>query len=136
MWFRCAWSPIACSSGGATWSNLLPGDKLSHAARVVPLVGEGERMSLAATDELERTDEAFARNRLLSTFPADARALIEPDCSVVDLELGAVLHSSGDDVVTSYFPFGPTMISLGIELADGRSVEVASVGQEGAVGGI
>jgi CRP-like cAMP-binding protein len=93
-------------------------------------------MNIALIDELTRTDQAFARNRLLSTFPADARALLEPATSVVDLELGAILHSSGEHIVSSYFPYGPTMISLGVELADGRTIEVASIGQEGAVGGI
>ena len=89
-----------------------------------------------ATDELERSDEAFARNRLLATFPPEARALIEPYASVVDLDLGSVVHPRGGDVLNSYFPFGPTMISLRLELQDGRTVEVASIGQEGAVGGI
>lgn len=93
-------------------------------------------MNLAATDELQRTDEAFARNRLLATFPAEARALIEPQAAVVDFELGAIVHGCGEDVVNSYFPFGSTMISLCLDLADGRTVEVASIGQEGAVGGI
>jgi CRP-like cAMP-binding protein len=93
-------------------------------------------MDVAATDELQRTDEAFAGNRLLATFPADARALLEPYSTVVELALGAVVHASGEDVVNSYFPFGPAMVSLGVTLADGRSVEVASIGQEGAVGGI
>jgi len=93
-------------------------------------------MDLAATDELERTDEAFARNRLLSTFPPDARAALEPHSSVVELELGSVVYESGQDLATSLFPYGPTMISLRLDLADGRSIEVASIGQEGAVGGI
>jgi CRP-like cAMP-binding protein len=93
-------------------------------------------MSVAVADELRRTDQAFARNRLLSTFSAEVRALLEPSAEVVDLALGGVLHSSGEHIVCSYFPFGPTMISLGVELADGRTIEVASIGQEGAVGGI
>jgi CRP-like cAMP-binding protein len=93
-------------------------------------------MDVAVTDELTRTDEAFARNRLLATFPAEARAFLEPYATVVDLASGAILHSSGENVVSSHFPFGPTMISLGVELADGRTIEVASVGQEGAIGGI
>jgi CRP-like cAMP-binding protein len=93
-------------------------------------------MTGAVTDELERTDEAFARNRLLATFSPEVRAQIEPSASVVDLELGSVVHASGDDVVNSYFPFGPTMVSLRLELTDGRTIEVASIGQEGAVGGI
>ena len=93
-------------------------------------------MDLAATDELERADQAFARNRLLSTFPPEARALIEPYATAVDLELGTVVHACGQDVVTTYFPYGSTMISLSLELSDGRTVEVASIGHEGAVGGI
>ena len=93
-------------------------------------------MGVAVADELERADQAFARNRLLSTFPAEARATIEPFASVVELELGAVVQTSGEDVVISYFPFGATMISLRVELQDGRTIEVASIGQEGAVGGI
>ena len=93
-------------------------------------------MTRAVTDELERTDEAFARNRLLATFSPEVRTHIEPYASVVDLDLGSVVHASGDDVVNSYFPFGPTMISLRLELTDGRTIEVASIGQEGAVGGI
>lgn len=93
-------------------------------------------MNLVASDVLERTDEAFARNRLLATFSAEARALLEPHSSVVDLDLGSVVQTSGEHVVTSYFPFGPTMVSLRLELNDGRTIEVASIGQEGAVGGI
>ncbi|WP_309660870.1 Crp/Fnr family transcriptional regulator [Sphingomonas sp.] len=93
-------------------------------------------MTLTATDDLERTDEAFARNRLLATFSPETRALLEPFSSVVDFELGSVVHGSGDSVINSYFPFGPTMVSLRIELSDGRTIEVASIGHEGAVGGI
>jgi CRP-like cAMP-binding protein len=93
-------------------------------------------MDLLVTDELQRTDEAFARNLLLATFPAEARALIEPHASVIEFETGAIVHASGADVVTTYFPFGTTMISLCVDLADGRTIEVASIGQEGAVGGI
>ena len=93
-------------------------------------------MNRAGTDELVQTADAFARNRLLATFPAEARALLEPHTAVVDLALGTVINTSGADVVRSVFPFGPTMISLRLELSDGRAVEVASIGQEGAVGGI
>jgi CRP-like cAMP-binding protein len=93
-------------------------------------------MDMIITDELNRTDQAFARNRLLATFPSEARAALEPYSSIVDLDLGSVVHARGQDVVHSYFPFGPTMVSLGLELGDGRTIEVASIGQEGAVGGI
>ncbi|HWJ37146.1 MAG TPA: Crp/Fnr family transcriptional regulator [Sphingomicrobium sp.] len=88
------------------------------------------------TDELMRADEAFAGNRLLSTFSREARALIEPYGEMVELEPGEIVLHSGDQVQASLFPVGPTMISMTVELSGGRTAEVASVGREGAVGGI
>lgn len=93
-------------------------------------------MNRTTTDELDRIDEAFAGNRLLSTFGAADRALIEPFGTFVELKLAEVLHANGADVRATYFPFGPAMISLVVDLAGGRSVEVASLGHEAAVGGI
>src|SRR5436190_7496225 len=87
-------------------------------------------------DELTRADEAFAGNRLLSTFSREARALVEPFGEMVDLKAGEVVLTRGDQVEASLFPIGPAMISLTVELSGGRTAEVASVGREGAVGGI
>ena len=93
------------------------------------------RMSDTMT-EPDRLDPAFAGNMLLATFSAEARALIEPGADIVELTVGQLVQNRGQDVEWSYFPFGTTMISLVVELADGRSVQVASIGREGAVGGI
>jgi hypothetical protein len=87
-------------------------------------------------DELNEADEAFAGNRLLSTFNAEARGLIEPAGVLIQLASGDVVLDRGAEVESSLFPVGPTMISMGVELFGGRSVEVASIGREGAVGGI
>jgi CRP-like cAMP-binding protein len=88
------------------------------------------------TDDLTRADQAFAGNRLLSTFAREARALIEPFGELVELEPDEIVLARGDQVRSSLFPVGPTMISMTVELAGGRSAEVASIGREGAVGGI
>ena len=96
----------------------------------------GRKMGVTVTDEIDRIDEGFTRNRLLSTFAHEARALFEPFATTVDLERNDVLQDSGSNVTSSYFPFGTTMVSLVIDLADRRSIEVASIGHEGAVGGI
>ena len=93
-------------------------------------------MNEVVTDELSRVDEAFSRNRLLSTFAAEARGLLEPFATLVGLERNDVIHDSGKDVTSTYFPFGTTVVSLVIDAGEGRSIEVASIGQEGAVGGI
>lgn len=86
-------------------------------------------------DELINADQAFAGNRLLSTFSREARALIEPSGVMVELGTGDVVLKRGDQVEASIFPVGPTMISMKVELG-GRAAEVASIGREGAVGGI
>ncbi|HKP34692.1 MAG TPA: Crp/Fnr family transcriptional regulator [Sphingomicrobium sp.] len=88
------------------------------------------------TDDLTRADEAFAGNRMLSTFSREARALIEPFGELVELGSGAVVLERGAQVHASLFPIGPTMMSLTVALSGGRSAEVASIGREGAVGGI
>jgi CRP-like cAMP-binding protein len=87
-------------------------------------------------DELVRADEAFGGNRLLSTFSREARALIEPDGEMIELGAGEIVLTRGDQVRASLFPVGPTMVSMTVELNGGRSAEVASIGREGAVGGI
>jgi CRP-like cAMP-binding protein len=93
-------------------------------------------MAEVVTDELIQADEAFAGNRLLSTFNAEARGLIEPSGEMVELQPGEIVLNRGDQVQASLFPVGSTMISMGVELNGSRSVEVASIGREGAVGGI
>ncbi|MEO7277879.1 MAG: Crp/Fnr family transcriptional regulator [Sphingomicrobium sp.] len=93
-------------------------------------------MSPTITDELSRADEAFAGNLLLATFDREARGLIEPYGEMTDLALGDSVLRSGEHVHTSVFPIGPTTISMGVQLASNRTIEVASIGREGAVGGI
>jgi CRP-like cAMP-binding protein len=87
-------------------------------------------------DEMTEADQAFAGNRLLSTFSREARALVEAHGELVQLEAGQIVLSRGDQVKASLFPVGQTMISMAVELAGGRTVEVASIGLRGAVGGI
>lgn len=80
--------------------------------------------------------DAFSANRLLSTFPPDLRSMVESKAQLVELDVGTVVLRRGVDVAYSLFPFGNTMVSMVVDLDDGRSVEVASIGREGAVGGI
>lgn len=87
-------------------------------------------------DELTQIDQAFSGNLLLASMPKEARALIEPFGTVVELQGDSTVHPRGAHVVHSYFPFGPTMICFVVGLSGGRSIEVASIGSEGAVGGI
>jgi CRP-like cAMP-binding protein len=78
----------------------------------------------------------FASNRLLSTLDPSDRALIESSAQAVELSRGEVLYEPGTDLGATYFPVAGTMVSMVIALSDGRSVEVGTIGKEGAVGGI
>jgi CRP-like cAMP-binding protein len=94
------------------------------------------KLAEVTTDELAQADEAFAGNRLLATFSREARALIEPFGNMVELDPGEMILRRGEDLQSSLFPVGPTMVTMVVELGHGRSIEVASIGREGAVGGI
>lgn len=93
-------------------------------------------MAQVTTDELIRVDEAFTGNGLLSTFSREARALIEPFGTMVELDPGEQVLERGEQVSSSLFLIGQTMVTMVVALGGNRSVEVASIGQEGAVGGI
>ncbi len=80
--------------------------------------------------------DAFSGNRLLATFPSDLRELLESRMEIVELDIGKMVLRRGVDVAYSLFPFATTMVSMAVDLDDGRTVEVASIGREGAVGGI
>jgi CRP-like cAMP-binding protein len=87
-------------------------------------------------DFTHASEPAFIGNRLLATFPPELRQTVRDQVEIIRLETGDTVLSKGDAVQSSVFPFGTTMISMIIDLADDRSVEVASIGKEGAVGGI
>jgi len=56
--------------------------------------------------------------------------------SSLDLKAGDQLFAAGHEVDHAIFPIDTLMISLLVDLDRGRSVEVASIGKEGAIGGI
>ena len=74
--------------------------------------------------------------RLRGALTARDFAVLEPHLELVRLPRGKVLFEPGDDVVTTYFPCVRSMVSLLIVTRDGREVEAATIGREGAVGGI
>jgi CRP-like cAMP-binding protein len=78
----------------------------------------------------------FASNRLLSTFSPADRALVESHATAVELKRGDILFESGSEVPATHFPFAGTVVALVVGLVDGRTVEVATIGKEGAIGGI
>ena len=85
---------------------------------------------------LSRFPLHFSSNRLLSTFSPADRKMIEGAATAVQLQRGEVLFDSGGDVPSTHFPAAGTVVAILVSLFDGRTVEVATIGKEGAVGGI
>jgi len=85
-------------------------------------------------DESKQTH--WMTNNLLRSLHSDDFALIKPLLQRWHGAAGAVIYEPGDDVRHAYFPCGPSLISFMVMMSDGRDVETALVGREGAAGGI
>jgi CRP-like cAMP-binding protein len=79
--------------------------------------------------------DELANNLLRKLRPQDY-ALLHPELECLGGRCGEVLYEPGHTVSYVYFPTGSAMISFRVVLPDGRTVETALVGREGAVGGI
>jgi len=84
--------------------------------------------------EVERW--APSDNRLLAALTRSDRDLIAEHLSPIVLRRGEVLFEPGEEVDTTYFPCRHTMISLRLATRDGQEIEAATVGREGALGGV
>lgn len=75
-------------------------------------------------------------NNFLRALRADDAAILEPLLEEWTGECGTILYEPGDAVRWVYFPCGPSLVSFLVVLEDGRAIETALIGREGAVGGI
>jgi len=76
------------------------------------------------------------RNNLLAALNPRDWALLRPHLAPLQLDAGQVLYEPGDVVRQVYFPCDATLLAFRVVLEDGRAVETALVGREGAVAGI
>lgn len=76
--------------------------------------------------------EAF-RNHLLATLPAFEFERIRPVLEPISLELGQVLHESGDRMEYVYFPT-TAIVTLLYLMENGTTTEIGMVGNDGILG--
>ena len=86
-------------------------------------------MSIASESQLEG-------NLLLGALREADRALLHPYLEPVTLRRGETLFQAGVEVGQITFPCDQTVVTLLISMQDGGSAETATIGHEGAVGGI
>src|SRR6267142_5319716 len=82
------------------------------------------------------SESDYCANRLLVALERKDRALLEPYLVLRLVGRGQVLFKPGEDIETTYFPCRGTLGSLLVVSAEGREVEAATIGREGAIGGI
>jgi hypothetical protein len=75
-------------------------------------------------------------NRLLAALDNAALSQLLPAFRAVMLEKDQVIYEPGDDVRTTYFPLNHTVVSLRVVTPAGDEVEAATIGREGAIGGL
>ena len=75
-------------------------------------------------------------NLLLQALRADDRELIRPHLEAVSYPKGATLFEPGASVTHITFPCRHAVVALLIVTRDGFSAETATIGHEGAVGGV
>jgi CRP-like cAMP-binding protein len=73
------------------------------------------------------------RNRLLASLETEDLSLLSPHLREVSIKQGQLLEERGERVDAVHFP-QTGMISLIVEMPEDRSVEVGTVGFEGAIG--
>ncbi len=77
--------------------------------------------------------EGRPKNRLLAALPADDFRRLAPHLKTIKIRTRQVLQKQGEPLRHVYFPNGG-VVSITSILLDGRTVEVATVGDEGMLG--
>jgi CRP-like cAMP-binding protein len=73
-------------------------------------------------------------NRFLATLPPHDFSLLAPHLHRIPLERGVMLHDVGEDIEHVYFPH-TGMVSLVAVMQSGATVETATIGRAGVIGG-
>lgn len=80
-----------------------------------------------------RSASSARRNRLLAALSSSDQSLLDPHLETLPIKQGTLLQEAGEPVDQVYFP-QEGMVSLLAIMNDGRAIETATVGNEGAVG--
>ena len=84
-------------------------------------------------NRISQQTAAVSGNNILDSLKHEMREMIEPFLNTVELTKEQVLFQEEDDLDVIYFPV-TAVISEFLSLEDGRMVEIAVTGNEGAIG--
>jgi CRP-like cAMP-binding protein len=69
-------------------------------------------------------------------LPGAAMEILAPALEFLEVTKGESLFEPGDDVTHAHFPLQSTVIAFVLPMRDGQAIEAATIGREGAAGGI
>ena len=75
-------------------------------------------------------------NNLLRALRPNDLGLLQSDLKPASVRMDQVLYHPGDEVRQVYFPLEATVLAFRVVVDDGRAVETALIGREGAVAGV
>lgn len=75
-------------------------------------------------------------NQLLRLLPRSASEVLLADATHVHLSRGDILFEPADEITHAIFLLTSTVASFVLSFSDGSSIEAATIGREGALGGI
>jgi DNA-binding MarR family transcriptional regulator len=88
----------------------------------------------SSAPSLSRT--TVSGNQILNLLPRDALDAMASGMETVELRRGQSLFEPGDEVTHAHLPLDSTVVALVVPMRDGRTVEAATIGREGAIGGV
>ena len=91
-------------------------------------------MASSITSAVVARVETARANRFLAALPLHDYSLLAPHLRTVELERGVVLHDDGEPIDHVYFPH-KGMVSVVTIMRNGATVETASLGRTGVIGG-
>jgi CRP-like cAMP-binding protein len=84
-------------------------------------------------DLLKAARHDASANRLLAVLPKASRDRLLAQSQLVSLAVKDILYHRGDIITAVYFPL-TSVVSLMAEMQNGATIEIATVGNEGAIG--
>jgi CRP-like cAMP-binding protein len=96
-------------------------------------VPQSDRKKTAQFPQRTSSDGTPVANKILSAIPEHEFTAIRPHLEGVALPRHRILHEPNEDLDFGYFP-NSGLISLVVAMEDGKTVEAAVVGNEGAAG--
>lgn len=88
------------------------------------------------TGQLFGAPDSHDSNQLLKAMPPHAVEALADSMEQLSVKRGDSLFEPGDDITSVHFPLGSTILAFALPMRDGAAVEAATIGREGAAGGV